>query len=87
MLCKLSLRISHRLSGLILPPSLADISNSIGYLNCNSTPTMSITEKLNLYNTIDVFSRDALFTLANDYQLGLPLGVVAVSILLRGAFL
>lgn len=48
---------------------------------------MSITEKLNLYNTIDVFSRDALFTLANDYQLGLPLGVVAVSILLRAAFL
>lgn len=40
-----------------------------------------------MYDSLDLFSRDLLFTLANDYHLGLPVGVIAISFFIKLAFL
>ena len=40
-----------------------------------------------MYRVLDEFSRDALFSLAHDYQLGIPLSIVTISLILRFAFL
>lgn len=40
-----------------------------------------------MYHAVDEFSREALFTLANDYRLGLPLAIVGMSLIIKGIFL
>lgn len=39
-----------------------------------------------MYTGLDNFSREFLFTVANDWGMGLPLGIVCVSLFLRGLF-
>lgn len=77
-----------------IPPSLNDLANMGGYLNIPSTPpSLTFWEKLahfspsSMYESVDLFSREFLFTLANDYRLGLPAAVILISLMLRGLFL
>jgi hypothetical protein len=54
---------------------------------------MNVWEKLSefswssMYTGIDNFSREFLFTVANDWAMGLPAGIVITSLLLRLTFL
>ena len=76
-----------------LPTTTSDISNMIGYINASDKPTLSFFEKLShfsppsLYNGLDEFTRQFLFTLTHDYHLGLPAAVIIISLILRGVFL
>ena len=76
-----------------LPTCALDTSNLANFDLASSQPTLSVWEKLshfsppNMYHGVDEFSRDLLFTLANDYHLGLPMSVVAISLALRFVFL
>lgn len=86
-------KLARHFSNLKLPSSTFDISNSVGYLNAVDTPAMSLFDKFacfspgNIYTSFDVFTREFLFTLANDYHLGVPAAIVISSFLLRGLFL
>jgi hypothetical protein len=65
----------------------------IGYINAFDTPTMTLSEKLqyfspnNLYNGLDIFSRELLFTFANDYKIGLPASVIIITLIIKGIYL
>lgn len=91
---RLASRLAFRFSSKInLPATNIDISNMIGYINAPDTPALTFFEKLsffapgNLYTNLDLYSRELLFTLANDYKLGLPAAIIIISLLLRGIFL
>lgn len=90
MITKITRNFSQQLK---LPSSTFDISNSLGYLNASDVPTMSLFDKfacfnpVNVYHSFDLFTREFLFTLANDYNLGVPLAIVVSSIVIRGIFL
>lgn len=74
-------------------PTDIDAGNLVGFWQTSDTPYMTIWEKLSefswssMYTGLDGFTREFLFTVANDWGLGLPLGIVAVSIALRMLFL
>jgi hypothetical protein len=64
----------------------------VGYINALNTPTMSFSDKLfyftpfNLYNSLDTYFREVIFTLANDYQFGMPLSVIVTTLVVRLLF-
>lgn len=76
-----------------LPPSTSDMSNMAAYLNSSSTPSLSFFQKIfhlspySMYESFDLFTRELLFTLANDYKLALPASVILISLMIRGIFL
>lgn len=91
---KIVSRLSRNFSTNFKLPTLnTDLANMVGYINASDTPTLTFFEKLsfftpgNMYTTLDVYSRELLFTLANDYKLGLPAGIIIISLILRGVFL
>lgn len=75
------------------PQTDSDIANMSGYLQASDQPTLTFMEKLstfspsNMYHGLDEFSREILFTVANDYKLGLPMAIIAISLVIKGAFL
>ncbi len=70
-----------------------DTANLMGLFNAKDASYLSFTEKLaefkfgSLYSGMDLFCKDFLFTIAEDYQYGLPVGIVAISVLIRLVFL
>lgn len=84
---------SFKFSHYRLPTNTSDLSNMLGYINSSNQPTLTLFEKLstfsfsNMYGSLDEFSRELLFTLSNDYQLGLPVGVMILSFILRLSYL
>jgi hypothetical protein len=74
-------------------PTDIDVGNLAGLLQSNETPFLSFWEKVSefgytsIYTGLDNFSREMLFTVANDWGVGLPAGIVCVSLFLRMLFL
>lgn len=74
-------------------PTDIDVGNLYGLSQTTDTPHLNIWEKLSefswssMYTGIDNFSREFLFTVANDWAMGLPAGIVITSLLLRLTFL
>jgi len=69
-----------------------DMGNMSGLVETNAEPLMSLSEKwstigfTNLYDSLDVFSREILFTVANDYALGAGMSIIVVSLLMKAVF-
>lgn len=74
-------------------PTDIDVGNLSGLYQASETPYMTFWEKLSefgwssMYTGLDNFSRELLFTISNDWALGLPLGIVCTSLVLRFLFL
>ena len=74
-------------------PTDIDVGNLVGFSQTSDIPYMTIWEKLSefgwtsMYTGLDNFSREMLFTVANDWALGLPLGIICSSLALRALFL
>lgn len=69
------------------------MANTIGLLNASENPSLSFAEKLsiispsNIYTSMDELSRDLIFGLVDNYQMGLPASVILISFALKGIFL
>ncbi len=74
-------------------PTDIDVGNLYGLSQTADTPYLNIWEKLSefswssMYTGFDNFSREFLFTVANDWAMGLPAGIIITSLLLRLTFL
>ncbi len=74
-------------------PTDIDVGNLYGLTQASDKPYLTIWEKFaefswsEMYTGFDNFSREFLFTLATDWGLGLPLGIVVASLMLRSIFL